>query len=193
MSSGLVPLSVYVSQNQARKLVKGKPIQLSHSALSQGHNVEMKVHPMTYKKIQRALRNKKGSRIQLSEQEIMASGILDWLKNAASWVKKNVIDTPFYQEKIRPIARDLVKTGVSMIPGPQLARDVAQRGVDYLSEKSSAFGMPSNRRRKNPTPEVPPPPGIKSSAGSFRLQGKGRKDLCEKCCGYLTGSSFRLN
>ena len=188
MSSGLVPLSVFVSQNQARKLVKGKPIQLSHSALSQGHNVEMKVHPMTYKKIQRALRNKKGSRIILSEQEIQASGLIDLLKKGWDWLSKNVIKTEPYQKFVKPAVRGLIDTGVSMLP---VGQDIAKRGVEYLGEKSSAFGMPSNRRRKNPTPEVPPPPGIKSIKGSsFKLQGKGMK-ACPHC-GSQAGS-FRLN
>jgi hypothetical protein len=157
MSSGLVPLSVFISQNQARKLVKGKPVQLSHSALSQGHNVKMMVHPSTHKRVQKALRNNKGTRIILSQSEIDGSGIFDFLKNAASWVKKNIIDTDLYQKNVRPIARELVKTGVSLIPGPQLARDVATKGTEYLSEKTGAFGMRGRGR----------PSGLKSDRSDF--------------------------
>ena len=184
-------IPVRISKNQALKAKRGKPVQLAYSQLSGDSNIKLVLHPANAKKVQRAVRNQRGCRIILSPEEIQGSGLFDFLKNAGQWLKKNIIDTDFYQRNIRPVARELVKTGVSMIPGPQLARDVATKGVEYLGEKSSAFGMPSNRRRKNPTPEVPPPPGIKSIKGSsFKLQGKGMK-TCPHC-GSQAGS-FRLN
>jgi hypothetical protein len=44
----------------------------------------------------------------LSPEEIhhtSGTGLFDWVKNAMNWVKDKVVDTPFYQQVIRPIAK----------------------------------------------------------------------------------------
>jgi len=86
-----------------------------------------------------------------------------------------------------------------MIPGPQLARDVAQKGVDYLSEKSSAFGLKGRGKSglksdrsdflspNHPTYQSKQPSKPPGLSGSFRLQGRGKK--CPTCGG---SGSFRL-
>ena len=194
-------IPVRISQNQARKSKSGKAIQLAYPQLSGDANIKLVLHPANAKKVKRAVRNQKGCRLILSPEEIQGSGIFDFLKNAGKWLKKNVVDTEFYQKNVRPIARELVKTGVSMIPGPQLARDVATKGTEYLSEKTGAFGMRGRGRPSglksdrsdflnpnHPTFDSKPPsrpPGLAGS--SFRLSGKGKCSNCPTC-----GGSFRM-
>jgi hypothetical protein len=53
----------------ARNMKKGRPFQLSHSALS-GDTHKMMVHPALAKKIQRSVTKQKGMRMSLSPEEI---------------------------------------------------------------------------------------------------------------------------
>jgi len=146
--SQLVPLSVFVSMNQARKLVKGKPVQLSHSALTQGHNVKMMLHPVNAKKVQRAIKNKKGTRLQLSQSEIDGGSLWDFLKSAGSWIKSNIIDQPFYKSSVKPLVRGLVDVGTSMVPGG-VAQDLVKKGSDWIGRETGAFGLKKGKKSRS--------------------------------------------
>ena len=190
-------IPVRISKSQALKAKRGKPVQLGYSQLSGDSNIKLVLHPANAKKVKRAVRNQRGCRLILSPEEIHGSGILDWLKNAATWVKKNVIDTPFYQKNVRPIARELVKSGVSSVP---VLGDIAKPGVEWLGEKTGAFGLKGRGKSglksdrsdflspNHPTyhsKQPSKPPGVVGS--SFRLQGRGSNKKCQYC-----GGSFKL-
>ena len=194
-------IPVRISKAQAHKAKRGKPGQLGYSQLSGDSNIKLVLHPANAKKVQRAVRNQKGCRLILSPEEIEGSGLFDWLKNAGQWVKKNIIDSPFYQQNVRPIAKQLVKSGVQMLP---VGQDLAQKGADWLGEKSGAFGMRGRGKSglksdrsdflhpDHPTyqsKQPARPAGLPSQGGSFRLAGRGKKS--ESCC-PMCGGSFSL-
>jgi hypothetical protein len=70
----------------------------------------------------------------------MGSGLFDWLKNAANWVKDKVVDTPFYQQTVRPIAKQGVSNLIDTFV-PVVARDVAHKAADFAGDKTGAFGL----------------------------------------------------
>ena len=145
-----------ISEAQLRKLQKGLPVQLSFSQLKdqkindRGH---IKVHPDVAKRVSKAHVKSKGSRVVLSEPELIESGegfrdAWNWIKNkaapavinAAKWAKKNVINSPFYQETVRPELHKLVGNLESALPDNAITR-VATKGVDALGEFSGGYGL----------------------------------------------------
>jgi hypothetical protein len=165
----LVKIRLRISPAQFRKLQKGLPIQLSHSALwAESHHLF--VHPATAKRIARAKDKERGVRIQLSSHELERSGegLLDFFKSAGRFLKDKVIDTPFYQQNIKPVVKTLVKTGVEAAApllaqrlGP-LAPDaerILQKGADYVGQKSNAFGLHEYQPPWMQAAVMLPPPG----------------------------------
>jgi hypothetical protein len=134
--SALVPVSLHLSKAQVRKAAQGRPIQISAANLHKGtHTIH--VHPENHKKIQKAKR----------------SGLFDWLKNAWNTVKNKVIDTPFYQQTVRPIAKQGVNQLIDNFV-PSAARDVAHKAADFAGDKTGAFGLRHSVQR------TPIPSGI---------------------------------
>jgi len=148
-------VSVTLSKPQFDKLMRGQQIQLSHQQIGGGiakkHHVM--VHPATAKKIHCAMAKQKGVRICMTPHEMEASGeglkeFWEKLKNAGKFIKDKIIDTPFYQQTVRPVAKNLVNQGIdTFVPAP--ARDVAHKGADFVGEKTGAFGIEPKRGRKS--------------------------------------------
>jgi hypothetical protein len=147
-----VPVSL--TKAQFDKLRRGHQIQLSHKQIAgSGLKNGIAVHPETAKKIHNARMKQKGCRISMTPHELECSGeglkeFLEGLRNAGKWIKEKVIDTPFYQENIRPIARQLVNQGVQMAAtkvGPQ-GQMVAQKAVDVLGQQTGAFGIKQKKK-----------------------------------------------
>jgi hypothetical protein len=147
-----VPLTL--TESQFKKMKAGHPIQLAHHQIGGGGlKHHLMLHPETAKKVAGAVRRGKGVRIHVSPHEFQASGegIMDFfnkLKDAGKWVKEKVIDTPFYQQNIRPIARQLVNTGLDMAAtklGP--AADIARKGAYALGDTTGAFGLKAPKKR----------------------------------------------
>ena len=137
--SALVPVSLHLSKAQVRKAAQGRPIQISAANLHKGtHTIH--VHPENHKKIQKAKRANKGCRLHLSHHEMEGSGLFDCLKNAWNTVKNEVIDTPFYQQTVRPIAKQGVNQLIDNFV-PSAARDVAHKAADFAGDKTGAFGL----------------------------------------------------
>lgn len=145
------PVSVTLSHAQFKKMRAGHPVQLSHSQIAGPQRHQLMLHPVSAKKVAGAIRKFKGVRLQVSPHEFEASGegLMDFfnkIKQGAQWLKSNVIDTPFYQKNIRPIAKDLVQTGIqTFVPAP--AREYAQKAAEFGSEKTGAFGLKGTRGR----------------------------------------------
>lgn len=140
-----VPLTL--SKAQFDKIRKGQPIQLAHHQIGHHGRHHLMLHPESVKKVHNAHRKGKGARIHVSPHELEASGeglkeFWEGLKNAGNWIKKNIIDTPFYQSAVKPIIRSAVDTGLTAIaPRLGIAAPLATQGVHALGEKTGAFGI----------------------------------------------------
>lgn len=148
-----IPLELSIAQY--RKLKSGQPIQLSHAQLmAERHWVA--VHPETYRKIQYARSKKKGTRIVMTPHEMEASGeglkeFWEGVKSLGRKVKEKVIDTPFYQQNIKPLVRQAVDAGLA-VASPTLGplSGVARSGVDALGKSTGAYGLAVRKRKGNP-------------------------------------------
>lgn len=188
-------LPLTLTENQVRKLIKGLPIQLAKDQLMKSEHYLM-LHPETHKKVIAAKTKGRGVRITLTHPEIMASGsgfmdILRKIGKAAMWVKDKVIDTPFYQQTVKPEIRSLVDAGktaaAAVLPAP--ISNIANAGIDKIGQVTNAFGLPlgvidttikpkritkkqaekmlSATSITEPTPRAKPKPRAKKVGGSF--------------------------
>lgn len=146
-----IPLTL--THSQFKKMKAGHPIQLSSSQIGGGmHKHHLMLHPENAKKVAGAIRKNKGVRIYVSPHEFEASGegIMDFfnkIKEGAQWVKNKIVDTPFYQQNLRPVARNLVNQGIEQfVPVP--GREIAHKAANVLGEKTGAFGIKKHRRQK---------------------------------------------
>ena len=151
--SELVKIKLHLSHGQFLKLKRGKTVQLSHGQLERGEPHHLMVHEHKAKKIHHAVKNRKGVRLSLSEPElhytIESGGFLDWIKNAGRFIKDKIIDTDFYQQNIKPIARNLVNTGLAAAaPTLGIATPAAKAAVDAIGSQTGAFGLKPHKKSK---------------------------------------------
>lgn len=138
-------MSVTLTENNVRNLVRGKPIQLKHSQLIDGKH-RLNLHPLNHKKLMAARSKGKGLRLTLTQPEINeGEGFKDiWnkVKQGAKWVKNNVIDSSLYQSAVKPIVRKGVDTLAGMAEARlPIAAPLIQQGVQKLSDVTNAFGI----------------------------------------------------
>lgn len=136
---------VTISKNQADKIRRGHPIQLSRSALS-GGNIPLVLHPENHKKVMKAKRLRKGVRLQLSPSEIDASG--EGLKELLEKGKKFIKE---HGPQVRKILTKGLKKAIPAManainPGLAPAANVladrfADDLVDFVGDKTGAFGL----------------------------------------------------
>lgn len=138
-----------LTPEQAKKLMKGKLVQLSKKSL-QGSGNWIALHPHTYKKVMKAKMSGKGIRITLMPDEMEASGegLKDLLNRAGRWVKKE------YRENIAPLVKKGVRealtaaeAGLSTV-APELApfigmaeKKYGDKLVEKIGQKTGAYGM----------------------------------------------------
>ena len=84
-------VQIRISPAQLSKIRKGLPIQLKHDSLGSGDMV-IAVHPENAKKMMSAFKRGKGLRIQMDEDEVRASGLLDGIKRLGKKVEKSVVN-----------------------------------------------------------------------------------------------------
>ena len=72
-------LQLSISPAKMTKIRKGLPIQISHGSMGNG-DVVISLRPEKAKKMVSAFKRGKGLRIQMDEDEVRASGLLDGLK-----------------------------------------------------------------------------------------------------------------
>jgi len=72
-------IQISVSPTQLSKIKRGLPIQISHGSMGNGDMV-IALHPENAKKMMSAFKRGKGLRIQMDEDEVRASGLLDGIK-----------------------------------------------------------------------------------------------------------------
>lgn len=151
-------LKINITKPQLQKALKGKPIQLSASQLGNG-NSYLSLHPANAKLVEKAVMRGSGCVINISPGELMATaedmngeGIFGdiWrgLKSGYNWVKKNVVDTPLYQQTLKPLVRSAVNTGATALKSyaPQLAPAI-DAGVNEIGKQTGAFGVKRGRTK----------------------------------------------
>jgi len=107
-------VQISISPAQLSKIKKGMPIQIKHGSMGNG-DIVIALHPDKAKKMMNAYKRGKGLRIQMNEDEVRASGLLDGIKRLGKKVEKGVVDAG---NKVgKP-----VKQVISKIPKP--IRDV---------------------------------------------------------------------
>ena len=80
-----------ISPAQMTKIRKGLPIQIKHESMGNG-DIVVSLHPENAKKMMSAFKRGKGLRMQMNEDEVRASGLLDGLKKIGKKVEKGVVD-----------------------------------------------------------------------------------------------------
>lgn len=136
-----------------KSLAKGKTVQLKHHQIAHGktHKHKLVLPKKTITKVNRASRNQKGVRLTLAPHEIEGSGILDFFKTIGNnlvknvkWVKDKVIDTDFYQQNLRPLAKQVVNQAYDSVIRPVIPSALGDKGkelVNTIGDKTGAFGL----------------------------------------------------
>ncbi len=154
---------VTLTEKQFRRLRLGHAVQLKPSQIALGvrHKHKVVLHHTTAKKVYRAAMNGKGTRFQMSPQELEMSGyglreFWDKLKSGAQWLKKNVIDSGIYQQAVKPIVSQAVKTGFAAAsPFLGAASPYAEQAVREIGNKTGAYGSGMRRGRGIKNGHVP--------------------------------------
>jgi hypothetical protein len=117
-------IQISISPTQLSKIRKGLPIQIKHESMGNGDMV-IALHPENAKKLASAFKRGKGLRIQMDEDEVRASGLLDGIKRLGKKVEKGVVDVG---NKVAKPAKKVI----SKIPKPirDVLQDEAQGLVD---------------------------------------------------------------
>jgi hypothetical protein len=117
-----------ISPAQMTKIRKGLPIQIKHESMGNG-DIVVSLHPENAKKMMSAFKRGKGLRMQMNEDEVRASGLLDGLKKIGKKVEKGVVDAG---NKVAKPAKKVI----SKIPKP--VRDVLQDEAQGLIDGTGA-------------------------------------------------------
>lgn len=152
-------IKINITKDQLHKALNGKPISFKKDQLGVGNHY-LSLHPANVKVVEKAAMKGTGCVLQLAPGELLAThedmggeGIFGdiWkgLKSGYSWAKKNVIDTPMYQQNIKPIVRGLVDQGVAMASqyNPNAGK-FAALARDKLSKETGAFGVRKSKTQK---------------------------------------------
>lgn len=135
-----------LTEPQARKLMRGGVVQLTPEALRDNAHYLVLGKKMA-SKVKRAQKAGRGCRVCLSPEEMQHSGegIGDFfkkIKKGAKWVKDKVIDTPFYQENVKPLVRKGVDAALSLAaPSLGPAAPLAMMAAEKFGQVSGAYGL----------------------------------------------------
>jgi len=83
-------MKIHITPTQLSKIKRGLPIQIKHDSMGSGDFV-IAVHPDKAKKMMSAYKRGKGLRIQMDEQEVRASGLLDGIKRLGKKAEKSIV------------------------------------------------------------------------------------------------------
>lgn len=156
-----------ITPAQLKRLESGKTVQFKHKDIKdqtisdRGHFF---VHPDVSKRLARSHAAGSGFRVTLTHPELQASGqgfrdAWNWIKNkaapavvsAAKFVKSKVIDSPFYQQSIRPELHNIVSGLESNLP-QNVVGTLIKKGVDVVGEKTGAFGIEEPKKKSKSKP-----------------------------------------
>lgn len=175
-----------LTQNNARKLVNGHPIQLKAEQLH-GKDHYLMLHPSQHARLSKARGLNKGARLKLTDAELAASGegfkdLWAGIKKGAQWIKSNIIDQPLYQKYVRPIAKEAVQaaeTAVTpLIPAP--LAPLVQQAIQKGSEVTGAYGLAMTQPKK-----VRVVKGLSQSANPKPKAKRARKAVAKPSGSFL--------
>jgi hypothetical protein len=153
-------IKINITRPQLQKAINGKPVQFSASQIGSG-STYLSLHPANVKLVEKAAMKGSGCVIHLSPGELMSSAEDDisgnglfgdiWkgLKSGYKWVKKNIVDTPIYQQGLKPLVRQAVNTAATAAKSfaPQLGTAI-DMGVNELGKQTGAFGVKRGKMSK---------------------------------------------
>jgi len=154
-------IKINITKEQLTKALKGQPIQFKASQLGVG-NTYLSLHPANIKIVEKSALRGKGCILNIAPGELLATAednemsgnglfgdIWSGLKSGYKFVKKNVIDTPIYQEAIRPLVRQGVNVATSaakaFVPGLSKPIDAL---TEEISRKTGAFGVKHTKQKR---------------------------------------------
>lgn len=150
-------VKIDITKPQVAKALAGKPIRFTKAQLGKGHPISL--HPANVSIVEKAVLAGRGCCLTISPGEIHATNedmggngifgdIWKGLKSGYSWAKKNIIDTPIYQQTVKPLVRKAVDTGVLALSAavPEAA-PFAKMAADQLGQKTGAFGVRNKAQR----------------------------------------------
>lgn len=150
-------IKIDITRPQLQKALNGKPVQFNASQIGSGSSY-LSLHPANVKIVEKAAMKGSGCVINLSEGELLSSAedmegngifgdILKGLKSGYKWVKKNIVDTPIYQQGLKPLVRQAVNTAASAAKSfaPQLGTAI-DMGVNEIGKQTGAFGAPKRTK-----------------------------------------------
>jgi hypothetical protein len=117
-----------ISPAQMTKIRKGLPIQIKHESMGNG-DIVVSLHPENAKKMMSAFKRGKGLRMQMNEDEVRASGLLDGLKKIGKKSRKRSC-------RCGKQSCQTSKKVISKIPKP--VRDVLQDEAQGLIDGTGA-------------------------------------------------------
>lgn len=126
--SGLHKVQMHLTHRQAHRLMKGHAIQLKHEHIGRGRH-HLMLHHENAKKLQRAHRAGRGARVQLSHQEMEASG-----EGLREFFKK-IGD--FYSNKIKPYVGPVLKQTIRALK--DTAKGTAKKIAPFLEQEIESF------------------------------------------------------
>ena len=134
-----VPLTL--THPQFLKIRRGGMIQLKPSQFNNPRHFLM-LHPETVNKINKNLSKGKGVRIIVSPHEFECSGegLKEWFQKAGTWIKDKIINTPLYQQAVKPVTRYFVEQGMAKIPEGKVKEAIREK-VEKFGEESGAYGF----------------------------------------------------
>lgn len=163
-------IKIDVDLPKARKLAAGKVVNLTASEVK-GHDEVLHVHHCNFEKLMKAKRAGKGTRLQLSEGEVMADVALGGNIFKSIW--KGVKD--LWNPVLKPALSAALDTGSTAL-GTLSGNPALTTGVRQAIKQLTGVGM-SCKYGKG-TPEM------KAHMSKIRGMRKGAS---------MRGSSFRLN
>jgi hypothetical protein len=139
-----VEIANKIAQKALSNMMMGLPARLSKSSVM-GSGLKLQLEPRNYNKVVTAKLKGKGVVISLSDNERAMNGeglkeVWEKVKEGAKWVKDKVVDTPFYQQNLKPLVRKALETGINLVPNPT-AQNLLRKGLEETSGRWGAWGM----------------------------------------------------
>jgi len=154
-------IKINITREQLAKAMAGKPVQFSANQIGSGSSY-LSLHPANIKIVEKSAMKGRGCILNLSEGELMSTAedmngegifgdIFKGLKSGYNWVKKNVVDSDFYQKNIRPLARQAVEMGKNTAKAylnNPIANNLIDAASSELSKSTGAFGVRKTKAQK---------------------------------------------
>jgi hypothetical protein len=139
-----VEIANKIAQKALSNMMMGLPAKLTKREVS-GKGLKLMLEPTNYRKLMSGKMNGKGVSITLTDREREYNGeglkeVWEKVKEGAKWVKDKVVDTPFYQQNLRPLVRKAIETGITLVPNAT-AQDLLRKGVEETSGRWGAWGV----------------------------------------------------